>query len=1180
MVTPDKCTKLRKISVSLIFSLVVTLFNYVSPYSEKKVEAETLSKNQTIEENTSINETPFHKENDIKHLTEQDAKSNNKKNIPTGKLAKNEFSANVNNKHYTMAQLNNMNYNELVNVLTSIQWYQIDDLFQYNSDSYHFYNDDNRIQYILDSLKQRGSEYTATDDKGIPTLSEVLRSGFYLAYYNQPLKRLYDRKYREKCIPAIIEIQKNSNFSLGEAEQNGVIKSIGMLIGNSACNSEIVNNTVPILDQFNTDLNGNLKNLSKSNAVYELMKGIEYDLTSYAYNLKIQPNETPWYKNIDKYIDLVSNYGLIGTETKDNSWLIGSGLYFASKLYKFHSNPDKIRGMMGKSLTLYPYLSDPYLKAADYINSYFDGKLTNGESLDINKLKEDGKKKYLPKTYTFDDSTMVIKTGDKVSKDKVEKLYWAAKEVESQFFRVIGNSKPLEKGNKDDVLTMVIYNSPDEYKLNSMLYGYDTNNGGIYIEGQGIFFTYERTPQESIFSLEELFRHEFVHYLQGRYLVPGIWGRSDFYKGKNWRLTWYEEGTAEFFAGSTRENDILPRKTEVQGISRNPEQRYSVNKLLHSKYGSFEFYNYGFAFSDCMYNHYKSIFDYLNQLIMSNNVSAYDTYIESLSNDYYLNVEYKNHMQELVDKYDQLTVPLVSEDYLKNYPKRNPETIKSDVKSIINLSNIETKISKSERFDNFTLKGTYTGGTSKGKTQDWEDMNKKANELLAKLDKMSWKGYSTFTSYFVNYRVNSNNEYQFDLVVTGMLPKGNIQPAAPQAKIEWNKCNDNNQQIAFVGDKSVDTDGSISKYEWNFGDGQVSTEKNPTHTYKDNGTYTITLKVTDDVGLTNETKVTIVVEKDNNIAPVPEIKWIQGSNNQQFNFVGDKSTDSDGKIVKYEWDFGDGTNSEEVNPTHVYKNSGTYLVKLKVTDNKGATTEKTLTLVVEKNVVYDEKESNDTFEEANSIALDNTYLGTFDNEDNKDIFEFEVTEASTININLENINKTGLSWNLYSANDTKNYLSYPTQRTGNELNGKVDITTPGKYYVTVYRYDNKAGKYSLNISNSLIVNKEHEDNNSFDKANKINLNNTVTASLNSKDDKDYFVFDLSEDKDIDITVDKLNSAGLNWKLYKDDDLNHYVTYARRKGDLLENKYKAKAGRYYLLVYNYDGSNASYNIQIK
>ena len=56
--------------------------------------------------------------------------------------------------------------------------------------------------------------------------------------------------------------------------------------------------------------------------------------------------------------------------------------------------------------------------------------------------------------------------------------------MRSQFYRTVGSDKPLESGHADDVLTMVIYNSPDEYQFNRQLYGYETNNGGIYIEGQ------------------------------------------------------------------------------------------------------------------------------------------------------------------------------------------------------------------------------------------------------------------------------------------------------------------------------------------------------------------------------------------------------------------------------------------------------------------------------------------------------------------------------------------------------------------------------------------------------------------------------------------------------------------------------------------------------------------------
>jgi outer membrane protein assembly factor BamB/plastocyanin len=51
----------------------------------------------------------------------------------------------------------------------------------------------------------------------------------------------------------------------------------------------------------------------------------------------------------------------------------------------------------------------------------------------------------------------------------------------------------------------------------------------------------------------------------------------------------------------------------------------------------------------------------------------------------------------------------------------------------------------------------------------------------------------------------------------------------------------------------------------------------------------------------------------------------------------DQSFDTDGEVVKWNWDFGDGDTSEDQNPTHTYSKAGKYTVKLKVTDNDGLT---------------------------------------------------------------------------------------------------------------------------------------------------------------------------------------------------------------------------------------------------
>lgn len=62
-------------------------------------------------------------------------------------------------------------------------------------------------------------------------------------------------------------------------------------------------------------------------------------------------------------------------------------------------------------------------------------------------------------------------------------------------------------------------------------------------------------------------------------------------------------------------------------------------------------------------------------------------------------------------------------------------------------------------------------------------------------------------------------------------------------------------------DQSSDSDGTIVAWSWNFGDGESSSEQNPSHRYGLPGTYPATLEVTDNDGLTGSTvrKVTIVL---------------------------------------------------------------------------------------------------------------------------------------------------------------------------------------------------------------------------------------------------------------------------------------------------------------------------------
>ncbi len=164
------------------------------------------------------------------------------------------------------------------------------------------------------------------------------------------------------------------------------------------------------------------------------------------------------------------------------------------------------------------------------------------------------------------------------------------------------------------------------------------------------------------------------------------------------------------------------------------------------------------------------------------------------------------------------------------------------------------------------------------------------------------------------------------------------QPPIPMGTISKTTANIN-ETITFNGSLSFDPDGQITKYEWNFGDGSSSAQAVATHAYAKAGTYTVTLTVTDNQGATGQAVGQVTINGPTNQPPVAraQISPNPALVNQTITFDASTSSDPDGQIAQYAWNFGDGTNSNQQIATKSYTQAGTYNVSLTVTDNNGAT---------------------------------------------------------------------------------------------------------------------------------------------------------------------------------------------------------------------------------------------------
>ena len=144
--------------------------------------------------------------------------------------------------------------------------------------------------------------------------------------------------------------------------------------------------------------------------------------------------------------------------------------------------------------------------------------------------------------------------------------------------------------------------------------------------------------------------------------------------------------------------------------------------------------------------------------------------------------------------------------------------------------------------------------------------------------------------------------------------------------------------VAFDGSGSSDPDGNIISYSWDFGDGSTGSGVSPNHVYASANVYNVTLTVMDDAGVTDAAGTTAsIVAAPVNQPPVADANGpYTGEVGNAVVFDGSGSSDPDGNIVSYSWDFGDGASGTGVNPSHTYAADGNFTVALTVTDNEGA----------------------------------------------------------------------------------------------------------------------------------------------------------------------------------------------------------------------------------------------------
>lgn len=199
---------------------------------------------------------------------------------------------------------------------------------------------------------------------------------------------------------------------------------------------------------------------------------------------------------------------------------------------------------------------------------------------------------------------------------------------------------------------------------------------------------------------------------------------------------------------------------------------------------------------------------------------------------------------------------------------------------------------------------------------------------------------------------------------------------------------------------------------------------------------------------------------------------------------------------------------------------GTYYIKVEAYDTSfsswWSTKDYKIIVHYEKSDIW-ESEKNNTLKQADKIELDTKYHGNLFIEEDIDCYQFEIKKSGYFTVGFETEEIAEKSrWKITIFDADKKRIATLVDEGARTVASRRLGFEKGSYYIQVESYTTEAGrqwtsdKYELSVEYELCDNWESEYNDSFKKADPINVNKTYYGNMKTKEDKDYYKFKITE----------------------------------------------------------------------
>ena len=776
--------------------------------------------------------------------------TNSRSYIPTTRTSTNSVAFKNSCNYSTGKEWASLSRSGLINAMRQNSDYGCyGDMFVFSSSYSRTLFSNSKVTAVAKEVGKLASSYNGTNSTGIYGLTIYLHAAIFLDSNQLGIDKLTDDTYneiREACgrLARNSRILQVNEYALGVLEELLITSGIIEI----RYDPDVINGFEKVIKDF--VVTKSWKNITDITLLKRYVRSVN-NVYNAVFNIIDAPFEEALVKDgqiIDLLGEAAINTDLIDAG-EDLKFLWQNAAGALATLAESKKLIGTVQGHLATITNTFPKLSPSWVKAKLALNKYGDCSAYNLCQNPLS-IKEEVNDYLFQKTINYDDGEMIIKTS--LSDEKIQNLYHAIKQVQSQFFKLIQTDEPVT-GDTNDTINMIIFSSQKEYQdYASLLFGIPTDNGGIYIESIATFYTWDRVVgQESRFSLESLVRHEYTHYLQGRYLVPGDWNGSDIYK--NDRLVWYEEGMAEFLTGSTDTDGVRMLAHNAREIKGKGSGWPTLSTVFRSSYASGNNYHYTYG-NAAWYNWYLNNFDYLKRFFdytRNNDIKGFDNLVNHLRSNG--QDSYNDFLRSVSNDEIATWEPMTnwSDDNLLNIGTISG--IRNEMGNLPNTSSVTVEMDAETSYRRFKIKGKIRGTVRTNTNEKGaKEIDKQLKAIILKLrDNKLVNNFDYTVGYFKNLNISGNTPIA-DFIITGPLKDADISedPVADFSSIT--KSVTAGSKVKFKNESR----GYIKGLNWSFPSGSpssVTDEQSPEITYSTAGEYSVTLTATGQSGANTKT---------------------------------------------------------------------------------------------------------------------------------------------------------------------------------------------------------------------------------------------------------------------------------------------------------------------------------------